>query len=99
MFFFINDMITCIITYAEETISVDDVALFILLCIDDAVIFAQSAESLQNMLYVLQLYCDICHLTINTNKTKLWYLKKGRHSCPKIYFKEIELEVVTSFKY
>ena len=43
--FFINDIITCINTHAEDTISVDDVALFILLYADDAVIFAQLLHS------------------------------------------------------
>ena len=97
--FFINDIITCINTHAEDTISVDDVALFILLYADDAVIFAQSAESLQNMLNDIQLYCDTWHLTINTNKTKIMVFEKGRHSYPKIYLKGFELEVVTSFRY
>ena len=97
--FFINDIITCIDTHAEDTISVDDVVLFMLLYADDAVIFAQSAESLQNMLNDIQDYCNTWHLTINTNKTKIMVFEKGRHSYPKIYLNGTELEVVTSFRY
>ena len=97
--FFINDIITCIEPHAEDTISVDDVVLFMLLYADDAVIFAQSAESLQNMLSDIQDYCNTWHLTINTNKTKIMVFEKGRHSYPKIYLNGTELEVVTSFRY
>ena len=99
IFFFLNDIITCINTHAIDTISLDDVTLFILLYADDAVIFAQSAESLQNMLNDIQLYCDTWHLTFNTNQTKIMVFEKGRHSYPKIYLKGLELEVVTSFRY
>ena len=48
----------CIDAHAENTISVDDVVLFILLYADDAVIFAKSAESLQNMINDIQNYCN-----------------------------------------
>ena len=97
--FFINDIITCIDTHAEDTISVDDVVLFILLYADDAVIFAKSAESLQNMINDIQNYCNTWHLTINSSKTKIMVFENGKHSHPRIYLNGVELEVVKSFRY
>ena len=55
--------------------------------------------SLQTMLYDIQNYCNIWHLTINTRKTKIIVFERGRHTHPKIYLNGIELEVVTSFRY
>ena len=97
--FFINDIITCIDTHAEDTLSVDDVVLFILLYADDAVIFAKSAESLQNMINDIQNYCNTWHLTINSSKTKIMVFENGKHSHPRIYLNGVELEVVKSFRY
>lgn len=79
--------------------SIDDIYVFKLLYADDAVVFAKSAESLQNILNNIQDYCNTWNLTINTSKTKDMVFEKGRHSKPVIYLNGTELEVVTSFKY
>ena len=71
----------------------------ILLYADGAVVLAESVESLQTILYDIQNYCNIWHLTINTSKTKIMVFERGRHTHPKIYLIGTELEVVTSFRY
>lgn len=96
--FFINDIVSCVNT-DTDMFSIDDIYVFMLLYADDAVVFAKSAESLQNILNNIQDYCNTWNLTINTSKTKVMVFEKGRHSKPVIYLNGIELEVVTSFKY
>ena len=73
--------------------------LFIILYADDAVIFAKSAESLQNMINAIQNYSNTWHLTINSSKTKIMVFENGKHSHLRIYLNGVELEVVNSFRY
>ena len=70
-----------------------------LLYADDVIMFSQSIESLQKVLYDIHNYCNTWHLTINTSKTRIMVFEKGRHTKPKIYLNSIELELVASFKY
>ena len=67
---------------------------------DDAVFFSKSAQTLQNMLNKLHSYSNEWGLKINTDKTKIMIFEKGFPSEDvHIYYNDIELEVVDSFKY
>ena len=65
---------------------------------DDAVFFSKSAQTLQNMLNKLYNYSNEWGLKINTDKTKIMIFEKGRRTEVHIYYNNIELEVVDSFK-
>ena len=82
--FFINDIVSCVNT-DTDMFSIDDIYVFMLLYADDAVVFAKSAESLQNILNNIQDYCDTWNLTINTSKTKVMVFEKGI-DIPSLYF-------------
>ena len=66
---------------------------------DDAVFFSKSAQTLQNMLYKLHDYSNEWGLKVKTDKTKIMIFEKGRKTDVHIYYNNIELEVVDSFKY
>ena len=63
---------------------------------DDAVFFS---KTLQNMFYKLHDYSNEWGLKVNTDKTKIMIFEKGRKTDVHIYYNNIELEVVDSFKY
>ena len=46
---------------------------------------AESSEDLQNSLNAMLTYCDDWHLTINTDKTKVMILSRGKIWKKKIY--------------
>ena len=70
-----------LLTFIKPQFIVKIFVLSVLQYANDAAIFAQSAESLQHLLNGIQHYCDTWHLTNNTNKTRIWYLKKeGIHT-------------------
>ena len=50
--------------------------IFLLLYADDIVIFANTAEELQNSLDLLVCYCQRWKLTVNASKLKYLYLGK-----------------------
>ena len=67
---------------------------------DDAVFFTKSAQTLQNMLDKLHSYSNKWGLKINIDKTRIMIFEKGFPSeAMHIYYNDIELEVVDSFKY
>ena len=65
---------------------------------DDAVFFSKSAQTLQNMIYKLHDYSTEWGPKVNTDKTKIMIFEKGRKTEVHIYYNNIELEVVDSFK-
>ena len=97
--FFINDILENISNDNEIPISVNDINIFMLLYADDAVLFSTSPETLQNMVNKLSEYSNIWDLKVNTNKTKIMIFEKGFATEVNIYFNDILLEVVDSFKY
>ena len=52
--------------------------LYLLLYEDDTVIFAETAHDLQNALDGMQNYCNTWHLTINSSKSKIVIVSKGK---------------------
>ncbi len=97
--FFINDMLENVGPGDGSAVNVNDVNLCILLYADDAVIFAKSKQSLQNMMDNLKTYNDTWDLTLNTSKTNILVFEKGRHTQTDIYYNGAKLETVESFKY
>ena len=63
---------------ADAGITISHLKLFLLLYADDAVIFAESAESLQNAIDQLYNYCFAWKLKLNTDKSKIMVFKRGR---------------------
>ena len=96
---FINDIVQNINVGLDQIFTVDDMKLFLMLYADDAVVFAKSPIVLQSILYVIDLYCTLWGLKINTAKTKAMIFEKGRHTHYDFYLNNVKLEIVTSFKY
>ena len=78
-----------------------DLKLFLLLYADDAVIFSETIEGLQNALNYMSTYCDKWRLTLNSEKTKIVIFRKGSRVSKKEkwVYKGNALEVVNCFKY
>jgi hypothetical protein len=51
--------------------------LFLLLYADDALIFAESQQELQQILKLSEHYCSIWKLKVNVSKTKM-YFQRGK---------------------
>ena len=52
-------------------------SIYLLLFADDAVIFSETIEGLQESLNNLAWYCDKWNLTVNIDKTKIMVFRKG----------------------
>ena len=96
---FINDMVQNINTNLDDIFTIDELQLFLLLCADDAVVFAKSPEALQLILNDIESYCTLWGLKINTRKIKAMIFEKGRHTHFDFYLDNVKLELVDSFKY
>lgn len=97
--FFINDILQSISSNVDNTLSINDLNLFMLLYADDAVLFAKSAETLQNMLTKLHEYSTLWDLKVNTEKTKIMIFERGRKTNVDLYYSITLLEVIDNFKY
>ena len=95
----INDLIDNINSNLENIFTTDELVLFMILYADDAVVFAKSKETLQSLLQDIELYCGIWGLKVNTKKTKVVIIERGRHTSCDLFLNNIKLEVVDSFKY
>ena len=96
---YINDM-ECALSRGNTGVTIDDVKLLLLFYADDAVIFAESIEELQNDINILHDYCNRWKLMLNTEKSQIVCFRKGRRSChEKWKYGEKELNVVTSLSY
>ena len=80
----------------DNTLLIKDFNLLMLLYADDAILFAKSAETLQNMFNKLHEYSALWELT---DKTKIMIFEKGRKTNIDIYYNNTLLEVVDNFKY
>ncbi len=69
-----------------------------LLYADDIIIFADSAEGLQNGLNILSDYCQKWKLTVNKEKTKIMVFRKGGR-LPNEILQTHELEITSHFSY
>ena len=82
---FMSNSYNGLTTLSEDIASVlsnDDIELFfklyLLLCADDTVIFAESPEKLQIALDTMRSYCDTWKLQVNVSKTKVVVFSKGK---------------------
>ena len=77
VFFFIKDIVNCINTNAEDTISVDDIVLFKLLYADDAVILLNQQSPFKICLMVFKPTVISGISPLIQVRQKSWYLKGG----------------------
>ena len=74
--------------------------LFVLLYADDTVLFAESANDLQNGLSETKKYCEIWKVKLNVNKCKVMIFSRGLvRKYPTCYIGNDKLEVVKHFQY
>lgn len=97
--FFINDILDSTYVDSDDILSINEINLFMLLYADDAVLFAKSPQTLQNMLNKLYEYSSTWDLKVNIEKTKIMIFEKGRKTDVEIYYNNSKLEVVECFKY
>ena len=75
---FLNDIENAFHHPNNIAVTIDQLSIYLLLFADDAVMFAESKEELQDNLYCLKSYCDKWSLTVNVEKTKvIIFRKKG----------------------
>ena len=74
---FLNDIEEHFILSGLEGIDINMLKIFLLLYADDIVLFANSAEELQEGLNMLSDYCKRWKLKINVSKTKVMMFRKG----------------------
>ena len=96
---FVNDISVNINTNLEDIVSLDELKLFLILFVDDQVVFAKSPDTLQSLLNDIENYCQFWDLKINTDKTKAMNFEKGRRTHYDFYINNTALELVDSFKY
>ena len=74
---FINDLEETFVKSGIEGIDIGTMNILMLLYADDIIVFANTAEELQEQLNRLKLYCDKWKLKINVEKTKVMVFRKG----------------------
>lgn len=97
---FLNDLQEYI-SVGSHGIDIEVIKSFVLLFADDLVIFADTVIELHRLMNRLSPYCDAWRLKVNLLKTKVIVFRNGgplRHY-EKWKFKDIQLEVVTCYKY
>ena len=96
---YVNDMEEAL-SQGNTGVTVDDVKLFLLFYADDAVIFAESAEELQNGINILFRYCNRWKMKLNTDKSQIIVFKKGRKSSKEKWsYGDMELKVTSNIDY
>ncbi len=98
---YVNDLEDEFYLKGVDGIDIGMIKLLLLLYADDIVIFAESAESLQHGLNVLDDYCQKWKLTVNIDKTKIMVFRKGG-MLPKqlkFFYNDYELEIESQFSY
>ena len=73
---FINDIEAHLQENINDGINIEQLQLYLLLFADDAVLFSESREGLQNNINNLESYCQKWNLTVNVEKTKLLFSEK-----------------------
>ena len=74
---YLNDLEEEFINKGSEGIDIDMLKLFLLLYADDTILFAKTAEELQDSLNILHEYSIRWKLKVNTDKTKIMIFRKG----------------------
>ena len=98
---FLNDIENAFHHSNTIAVTIDQLSIYLLLFADDAVMFAESKEALQENLNCLKSYCDKWSLTVNVEKTKVMiFRKKGvlKEDYTWTYQGE-NIEMVESFSY
>ena len=96
---FINDLLVSTSVDDTAVVTVNQINLFMLVYCDDAVLFANSPERLQNMLNKLYEYSCMFDIKVNTDMTKVIIFEKERKPDVNLYYNDSLLEVVDNFKY
>ena len=96
---FLNDLEESIRDGLDGIFTIEDIKIFLLLYADDQVVFSKSPESLQAMLFDIEINCRTWGLKINISKRKTMIFERGRHTSYDFYLNNAKLEVVSSFKY
>ena len=73
---FINDKELKLQYNLPNGICIEPLKLYLLLFADDAVLFSETREGLQNHLNNLENYCRKWNLTVNVDKTKIELFRK-----------------------
>ena len=75
--------------------------LCILLYADDIVLFGNSAAELQNLIHILEEYCQKWELKVNITKTKVVIFRKGGilPNGLRFIYEGAEIEIVSKFSY
>ena len=97
---FVNDLPHCFEKEKCAPIAFGDMFVNSLMYADDIVLLSESKEGLQNCLSSLQTYCDLWHLKINTEKTKVIIFNKSGKLFKKYRFflNDVVLENVQEYK-
>ena len=96
---YVNDMEEAL-SRRNMGVTVDDVKLFLLFYADDVVIFAESAEELQNGIDVIFKYCNRWKIKLSTDKSHVIVFKRGRKSNKeKWLYGTMELKVTSNIDY
>ena len=83
-----------------ETISIDELQIFLLLFADDTVLFSYTPQGLQTLWNQLYAYCLKWNVHVNINKTVILIFKKGcRMETVDNYSNNERLKIVGKFTY
>ena len=98
---YLNDLEDEFYLKGSDGIDIGMLKIFLLLYADDIIIFARSAEELQNNPDHLHEYSTRYRLIVNTSKTKVMVFRRGgilpRNM--KFYYNNFELAIVNTFSY
>ena len=92
---FVNDLPHCFEKEKCALIAFGELFVNSLMYADDIVLLSESKEGLQNCLSSLQTYCDLWHLKLNTEKTKVIIFNKSGKLFKKY---DVVLENVQEYK-
>ena len=75
--------------------------LFVILYADGTVLLSETKEGnrMQQSLNIFQLYCDLCKLDVNINKTKVMVFSKKKNLNYSFILQDKQLEVVEKISY
>ena len=98
---FLNDIEMYLQADANAGITLDQLSIYLLMFADDAVIFSETIEGLQESLNNLKQYCDKWNLSVNIDKTEIMVFRKGGvlSQNETWTFDSNEIEIVNNFNY
>ena len=74
--------------------------LLLLLYADDAVALANTPVLMKRLLLLIERYCELNQLTVNTQKTQIVHFRRaGKQTNEKFYFGAQELSIVKEYTY